>query len=331
KMPSEFTLVPAPLVGSPPEVPPGLPSTLLERRPDIAAARYAMEAANARIGVARTAFFPVISLTASGGYAATEMDQLFKWSSRAWAIGQTAGAAIAMPIFDSGRNLSRLDAAWAAYEESVSNYRQSVLVAFRDVEDNLSDQRLIAAQSQSQDAAAAAAARTMEVVQTRYDEGDIDFFEVVNTQRDSLLAERAAVQLRGQRFLTAIALVRALGGGWDFAASQKMAEAAPTAPEPVALPAAPKAEKKAAKTKSKKAKKAAKKKAAPLPPMFEKATAPAAEQPAPAPIPTAPQTPAEQAFEKSVQAPLTEEAPPPASTYPGQNKRPSFSTELNTN
>ncbi|NBO18921.1 MAG: efflux transporter outer membrane subunit, partial [Proteobacteria bacterium] len=192
KMPSEFALKPAPLVGVPPEVPAGLPSTLLERRPDIARATSLMQAANTRIGVARAAFFPLISLTAFGGYEATEMGDLFKWSSRAWALGQAGGAAITMPIFDSGRNLSRLDNAWAAYEESVNNYRQQVLVAFRDVEDSLASQNLLASQSRQQDDAAAAASRTTEVVQTRYDEGAVEFFEVVNAQRDSLAAARTA-------------------------------------------------------------------------------------------------------------------------------------------
>ncbi len=336
KMPAEFSLAAAPLVGSPPELPPGLPSTLLERRPDIAAARFAMESANTRIGVARAAFFPDISLTAMGGFESTQLSNVFKWSSRTWGLGQLGVAAVTMPIFDSGRNLARLDTAHAAYDEAVSNYRQAVLVGFRDVEDNLSNQRLLAGQSQAQDAAAAASARTTEVIQTRYDEGDIDFFEVVNAQRDSLSAERAAVQVRGQRFLTSIALVRALGGGWDFAKSKAMNEtaAAPEIPaEAVATPAKPKTtqEKKAAKKPAAKTTKKTKKtKAAKMPPMFENAISPEAVVAEPTPLISG-STPAEKAFEATAQKPAVpaetpEEAPAPS--YPSHG-RASFSTPLN--
>src|SRR5690606_23691614 len=112
----------------------GLPSELLARRPDIAAAISSMASANARIGVARTAFFPRLLLTASGGYQSTELGDLFQWSSRTWALGQLAGSALTMSIFDSGRNFARLDMSKATYEEAVANYRQQVLTAFHDVE-----------------------------------------------------------------------------------------------------------------------------------------------------------------------------------------------------
>ncbi len=217
KLPSDFSLADMQLVGAPPAIPAGLPSTLLERRPDITAAQATMAAYNSRIGVARTAFFPSISLTATGGAESTQLSNLFHWTSRTWALGQTAGNAIAMPIFDSGRNLARLDVAHAAYDEAVANYRQQVLVAFRDVEDSLASQRMLGEQSAQQDIAAAAAARTTEVIEKRYHEGDVNFFEVVNAQRDSLNAGRSAVQLRGQRFITTVSLIRALGGSWGDA------------------------------------------------------------------------------------------------------------------
>lgn len=337
KMPSELSLASGPLIGSPPELPPGLPSTLLERRPDIAGARFAMEAANARIGVARAAFFPDITLTANGGFESTQLGDVFKWSSRAWALGQVGGAAIAMPIFDAGRNLSRLDAAHAAHEEAVANYRQTVLQGFRDVEDNLSDQRLLATQSQAQDAASSASARTTEVLQTRYDEGDITFFEVVDAQRNSLAAERTAVRVRGQRFLTSIALVRALGGGWNTAQAKQPtpAETAPEIPAEVAAatPLVPKTtkEKTIKKSKKKAAPKAAlpktKKtgrtaKLPPMPPMFENAVT------APAGMPT-PQSPAEAAFESAVQAPASKQEVAPEGNYPSGNNRATYSTPLN--
>ena len=216
KMPAEFSFAESPLANVPPEIPPGLPSTLLERRPDISAATASMQAANLRIGVARAAFFPSLSLTAIGGFQSTTLSNLFHWSSRTWALGQTAGTALTMPIFDSGRNLDRLDEAHAAYDESVANYRQQVLVAFRDVEDNLAAQHFLADQSEQQDKAATASSLTTKVITERYQAGDIDFFQVVDAERDSLAAGRAAVQIRGQRFLATIGLIRALGGGWDM-------------------------------------------------------------------------------------------------------------------
>lgn len=215
QMPSTYSVTSAPLEARPPEIPAGLPSALLQRRPDVAAAESSMAAANARIGVARSAFFPNLTLTASGGFESTVLSDLFQWGNRTWALGQLAGSALSMSIFNSGRDLATVDAAHAAYEASVADYRQSVLVAFRDVEDALSGQRLLAEQSVKADAAAQAASRTMELTQKRYDEGDADYFEVVTAQRDALAAGRAAAQTRGQRFAMTIALIRALGGGWD--------------------------------------------------------------------------------------------------------------------
>lgn len=230
KMPGSFSFPDSPLADVPPAIPAGLPSSLLQRRPDVSAAQSSMAAANLRVGVARTAFFPIIGLTASGGFESAQLSDLFQWSSRTWALGQTAGSAITMPIFDSGRNFARLDVAHAAFDEAVANYKQQVLVAFRDVEDNLISQQLLAQQSQQLDTAADAAGRTTYLTQRRFDQGDADYFEVVNTQRDSLAAQRAAIQTRGQRFVTTVSLIRALGGGWD--------EAVPTAQaEPVTQPA----------------------------------------------------------------------------------------------
>ncbi len=216
RMPSEFMLPEIPLQDLvPPRIPAGLPSTLLTRRPDIHAAQAAMAAANARIGVARTAFFPQVILTASGGYESTSLSDIFLWSNRSWALGQLAGSAISMTLFDSGRNIARVDAAFSAFDEAVANYRQQVLVAFRDVEDNLAAQRLLAGQALAQDAAAAAATRATGLTQRRYEEGDVDYFDLVNAQRDSLAAGRMAVQTHGQRLIATVALIRALGGGWE--------------------------------------------------------------------------------------------------------------------
>ncbi len=215
KAPSGFTLPDSPLAGVPPQVPGGVPSTVLERRPDIASAIASMEAANQRIGAAKSAFFPDLLLTASAGAQSASLKTLFRWSSRAWALGQVGIFALTLPIFDNGRHSAQLDGARAAYDEAVANYRQQVLVAFKDVEDGLSDQHYLYRQWDEAREAATQASRATYLVQKRYDFGDIDYFEVVTTQRTSLAAERAAVQLKGQRFVATVNLIRALGGGWD--------------------------------------------------------------------------------------------------------------------
>jgi len=245
KLPEQFSFADAPLASVPPAIPPGLPSSLLLRRPDIASAEATMAAANARISVARAAFFPTIALTASGGFQSTSLSSLFNWPNRTWALGQTLGNAITMPIFDSGHNLDRLDLAHAQYDEVVANYRQQVLVAFRDVEDNLTAQHLLSDQSDQQNKAAVATQMATDVLQKRYHEGDVDFFQVIEAQRDSLAAARAALQLRGQRFVTTVGLIRALGGGWEEAKADQptTTEAAPEippieTPKPEIVPAA---------------------------------------------------------------------------------------------
>lgn len=215
EMPSGFRFIAAPLDALPPQVPAGIPSELLERRPDIAQAQSAMAAANARIGVARTAFFPRLILSASGALESMTLGDVFDWSGRTWTLGQLAGSALSMTVFDDGRNAGLLKAAEGSYQESLANYRGQVLAAFREVEDNLSAQALEAAQMQKLDEAAAAASRTTAIAQRRYDEGDVAYFEVVDAQRVSLAMQRAAVQVRGQRFTTAVALIRALGGSWQ--------------------------------------------------------------------------------------------------------------------
>ncbi len=216
QMPSSFSFAEAPLMEEvPPKIPPGLPSALLQRRPDIATAQFNMASANARIGAARAAFFPQLFLTASGGFEAATVGDLFEWSSRTWALGQLAGMALNMPIFDGGRNQAGVDAAQARYAESIANYKQQILTAFRDVEDNLSAQRLLVEQQVKQRQAAATSKQTTDVTQKRFDEGDVDYFQVVDAQRVSLAAERAAVQIQGQRMIAAVELIRALGGGWQ--------------------------------------------------------------------------------------------------------------------
>ena len=195
---------------SPPVVPAGLPAALLERRPDIAAAERTLASANAKIGVAKAAFFPAISLTGGAGYASADMNQLFKTDSRIWSIGPS----LYLPIFQGGRNKANLARSRAAYDESVAIFRQRVLVAFGEVQDALTATRLLAVQSAAQDRALVSARRAATLAQTRYDAGYVTYFEVIDAQRTVLAIERASAQLSAQRLNNGVALIKSLGGGW---------------------------------------------------------------------------------------------------------------------
>ncbi len=205
-----------------PLIPAGLPSSLLERRPDIASAQRTMEAANARIGVARSAMFPALSIGANGGGVAGTFADVFKWSSRSWLLG----AALSMPLIDGGRNRSNVVRSEAALEEAVGSYRQSVLTAFAEVEDNLAGLRVLAGQGDEIEQAVVSARRSSDLAQKLYDAGRGSYLELLDARRNLATVERSAVQLRGDRAITTVALIRALGGGWD---------AAPAAPASVAL------------------------------------------------------------------------------------------------
>ncbi len=195
----------------PPAVPAGLPADLLERRPDVAEAERELASANARIGVAKAAFFPVLTLTGSGGYLSGDIDSLFKWDSRTWSLGPS----LSLPIFAGGRNRANYKRSQAAFEEAVARYRQRVLVAFGDIENSLSAIRHLADQFAAQQRALANARRSAELATERYRSGIVSYLEVVDASRDALQAERASAQLAGQRQLAAIQLVKALGGGWS--------------------------------------------------------------------------------------------------------------------
>ncbi|HEX2861396.1 MAG TPA: efflux transporter outer membrane subunit [Lacunisphaera sp.] len=196
-----------------PAIPAGIPSALLERRPDIAAAEAALAAANARIGVAKAAFFPAISLTGSAGYASGDLDVLFNSDSLTWSIGPS----LYLPIFQGGRNRANLARSRAAFDENVALFRQRVLVAFREVQDALTATQLLGEQAGAQARAVAAARRAGELAQTRYDAGYVNYFEVLDAQRTLLAAERAATQLGAQQLLNSVGLIKALGGGWSAA------------------------------------------------------------------------------------------------------------------
>lgn len=195
----------------PPSIPAGVPSDLLERRPDVAAAERTLAAANARIGVAKAAFFPAISLTGSAGYASADLNRLVDTDSRVWSIGPS----LYLPIFQGGRNRANLERSRAAFDEAVAAYRQRVLVALREVQDALSAARWLDEQSVAQTRASTAAERAASLAQVRYDAGFVSYLEVIDAQRTALGIQRATTQLNAQRLNTSVALIKALGGGWS--------------------------------------------------------------------------------------------------------------------
>ncbi|WP_454825044.1 efflux transporter outer membrane subunit [Paraburkholderia xenovorans] len=214
KVPAEFSMAADPIRPVNLRVPPGLPSSLLERRPDIAAAERAMAAANSRIGIAKAAFFPSLTITGTGGFESATIGDLFKWSSRAFLLGPLAGTALNIPIFDGGRRKGNLANARAVYDEDVANYRQQVLVAFREVEDNLSDMRILEDQTRTQNEAVKASQRAADLSRSQYTEGEVNYLDVIDAERTVLQARRAAVQLQGVQAASTVNLIRALGGGW---------------------------------------------------------------------------------------------------------------------
>jgi multidrug efflux system outer membrane protein len=195
----------------PPLMAVGLPSSLLERRPDIAAAERRMMAANARIGMAEAAFFPAISLTGSAGYGSEELSRLFRWDNRTWSLGPF----ISLPVFDAGRNRAQLAQAEAAWQEAVAAYRQQVLVAFREVEDALSDLRILAEQAEAQQRALTSARQAADLSGKRYRAGMVSYLEVVVSERTALATELLATLVLEQRFQASVSLIKALGGGWQ--------------------------------------------------------------------------------------------------------------------
>jgi multidrug efflux pump len=196
---------------APPEIPAGLPSDLLERRPDVSAAERQLASANAKIGVAKASFFPVITLTGSAGFLSADVDSLFNWSSRTWSIGPS----ITLPIFAGGRLRANYHGAQAAFAEAAGNYQQQVLVAFGDVEDSLAGIHFLAEQAAAQQRAVDHSQRAAQLAEQRYTSGIVSYLEVVDANRDALDSQRAAAQLAGQRLISSVQLIKALGGGWD--------------------------------------------------------------------------------------------------------------------
>lgn len=194
-----------------PAIPAGVPSTVLARRSDVAAAMARLEAARTRVGVARNAWFPSLSLTAAGGFASSELSDLFRSSARAWGVG----ALLALPLFDGGRRQAGVDAARAQMDGALTEYRAALLGAFQDVEDQLAARRLLADEAQAQGEAVDAAVRATTLSNTRWRSGLVSQLEFLDARRTELRQRRQAVQVRAAQLASAVALVRALGGGWE--------------------------------------------------------------------------------------------------------------------
>ncbi len=211
---SSFHLSPLPLTSPPPLIPLELPSALLERRPDIAAAERRMAAANAQIGVAKAAYYPNISLGATGGFESGVITTLLSGPSIIW----SAGASAIAPIFDAGRRRASTDQAIAAYDQTVANYRETVLTGFQQVEDNLAALRILEKEADTQQRAVVASQKSLELSLTRYRGGITSYLEVTTAQSAALADEVAAVNILGRRMTSAVLLIQALGGGWDRSA-----------------------------------------------------------------------------------------------------------------
>jgi NodT family efflux transporter outer membrane factor (OMF) lipoprotein len=211
KPPTDFSQMPTPLTTPPPAIPARLPSELLERRPDIAAAERRVQEANAQIGVARSAYYPQFLLTGDGGFESSRLGTLLGGPAGFWAL---AGSAAEL-IFDGGERRGMTAEARAAYDQSVDNYRQTTLSAFEDVEDNLAALRILQGEAKTEDAAVAAAEHSLDLSITRYKGGVANYLEVTTAQSAALSDEVTAVSIFTRRMAASVLLVKALGGGWN--------------------------------------------------------------------------------------------------------------------
>jgi NodT family efflux transporter outer membrane factor (OMF) lipoprotein len=211
KAPADFTLPALPLTTPPPAIPVGVPSELLERRPDIAAAERRVASANAEVGLAKTAYYPLVNIFGSGGFESGAITTLLQGPSALWSVGPSA----LFTIFDAGRRHAANDQAKAAYDSTVASYRETVLSAFRDVEDNLAAVRVLQEEAGVQGKAVEAAQRSLALSNTRYEGGVTNYLEVITAENAALSDEVAAVNILGRRMTSAVLLIEALGGGWD--------------------------------------------------------------------------------------------------------------------
>jgi NodT family efflux transporter outer membrane factor (OMF) lipoprotein len=214
---STFSIPPIPLDAEPPSVPVDVPSALLERRPDIAAAERRTAAANEQIGVAIAAYFPSLTLSAQGGYQNSVLSQLFTLPSRFWSVGPS----LAATLFDAGLRHAETEAARAAYDQQAALYRQTVLGAFQEVEDDLASQRILAQEVVVQRQAVDSAKQALAIVTNEYKAGTVAYVSVLTAQTTAFTAEQKLTTLAGQRMVSSVGLVKALGGGWNVAQTDR--------------------------------------------------------------------------------------------------------------
>jgi NodT family efflux transporter outer membrane factor (OMF) lipoprotein len=212
KPPAELNIIPAPHTAYKlPSIPVGLPTTLLERRPDIAAGERRVAEANDQIGIARAAFFPTLILGASGGFTGTTITNWLTWPSRMWAVGPQ----LSQTIFDAGRRRAVSESATANYDGTVASYRQTTLTAFQGVEDNLAALRILETEAQQQQQATASAADTLQLFTNRYVGGVDNYLQVITAQTVLLTNQRNDIDINRRRMDASVLLVKAIGGGWD--------------------------------------------------------------------------------------------------------------------
>jgi NodT family efflux transporter outer membrane factor (OMF) lipoprotein len=223
KAPSGLTVAVKVLKAPPPPVPVGLPSQLLERRPDIAANERRVAAANAQVGVAQAAFYPDITLSAAGGIEGTSLVNLFTWPSRFWSLGPT----LSQTLLDFGKRQGTLEQAQASYDAAVAVYRQNVLTAFQNVEDNLSALRVLEQEAQQQSAAVTAAERSLELAINQYQGGITAYLQVITAQAIALSNEETQVQLLTKRMMACVSLIQAIGGDFNVSGLPTPQEVAP--------------------------------------------------------------------------------------------------------
>ncbi|AMP01093.1 efflux transporter, outer membrane factor (OMF) lipo, NodT family protein [Collimonas arenae] len=210
---SSFSITPAPLVAVLPTIPVGVPSALLERRPDVIAAERLAAAANAQIGVAKAAYFPNLTLSASGGFQSSSFGDWLTVPNRIWSLGP----ALAATLFDGGARRAQSDQAIAAYDASVAVYKQAVLTSFQEVEDNLAALRILEQEASVQNETVAFAHRAVELILNQYKAGTVNYSSVVTAQATAFNADLAALNIRNRRFAASVSLIKALGGGWSQA------------------------------------------------------------------------------------------------------------------
>lgn len=241
-IPANFSMPAKPLSATPPPVPTGVPSQLLERRPDVAASERTMAAANAQIGIATSAYYPTLTLSATAGFESSAIQNLFTWPARFWSVGPS----LSETIFDAGLRRATVNQYIAVYNADVAGYRQTVLTAFQQVEDNLAAERIISKEIQQQEEAVASAQKYLELALARYETGVDQYLTVLTAQTTLLADQQQLASLRTQFMTYNVNLVEALGGGWDLSqlptpaqVSEKVTKSQIEAPNQLPAPAAP--------------------------------------------------------------------------------------------